>query len=75
MKKLVINLERRTDRKEYFLKNNSLEDVEFITAIDGQTENLSMYPTRKDWVDPFLTLQHFPFLNYLFLRRHAFLML
>ena len=54
MKKLVINLERRTDRKEYFLKNNSLEDVEFITAIDGQTENLSMYPTRKDWVDPFL---------------------
>ncbi len=54
MKKLVINLERRTDRKEYFTENNNLTEVEFLKAVDGQTEDLSMYPTREGWVDPFL---------------------
>ena len=54
MIKLVINLERRTDRKEYFTENNKLSEVKFITAVDGESEDLSMYPTREGWVDPFL---------------------
>ena len=54
MIKLVINLERRTDRKEHFLEKNKLSEVKFITAIDGETEDLSMYPVREGWVDPFL---------------------
>ena len=54
MIKLVINLERRTDRKEYFTEKNNLSEVKFITAVDGESEDLSMYPTREGWVDPFL---------------------
>ena len=33
MIKLVINLERRTDRKEHFLEKNKLSEVKFIKAI------------------------------------------
>ena len=54
MIKLVINLKRRTDRKEYFTEKNKLSEVKFITAVDGESEDLSMYPTREGWVDPFL---------------------
>ena len=54
MKKLVINLERRTDRKEHFIEKNNLTEVEFLKGVDGQTEDLSMYPTREGWIDPFL---------------------
>ena len=53
LKKFVINLERREDRRDHFIENNNLS-VEFITAVDGELEDLSMYPTREGWVDPFL---------------------
>jgi len=57
MKKFVINLERRTDRKEHFIENNKiLEPYEFIKAVDGQND-MSGYKTRPNWIDPF---QHRP---------------
>ena len=54
MRKLVINLPRRTDRKKHFIEKNNLSEVEFIKTVDAQTDDLSMYPTREGWVDPFL---------------------
>ena len=58
MKKLVINLNRRQDRKIHFLEKNSLSDVSWIEAIDGN--DLSIEALRADgldtdrlWRDPF----------------------
>jgi GR25 family glycosyltransferase involved in LPS biosynthesis len=58
MKKLVINLERRSDRKEHFLNNNTLSDVEWVSAIDGegltiQALNSNGVDTNRLWRDPF----------------------
>jgi GR25 family glycosyltransferase involved in LPS biosynthesis len=59
MKKIVINLERRKDRKELFEKNNSfLTDVSFLQAFDGKQlthEKLKKigFDTNKLWRDPF----------------------
>ena len=55
MKKLVINLTHRTDRKELFEKNNkSLKDYKFIEATYGETisylDVLDMgYDVHKSW--------------------------
>jgi len=58
MKKLVINLDRRQDRKIHFLEKNSLSDVSWIKAIDGQSltiENMHQNRIKPDlfWRDPF----------------------
>lgn len=58
MKKLVINLERRADRKEHFLKNNSLSDVEWLPAVDRNDINIDVLnsngvDTNRLWRDPF----------------------
>lgn len=58
MKKLVINLERRSDRKEHFLNNNNLSGVEWVSAIDGegltiQALNSNGVDTNRLWRDPF----------------------
>jgi GR25 family glycosyltransferase involved in LPS biosynthesis len=59
MKKLVINLKRRNDRKEnFFRKNSFLSDVEFIEAVDGREINHQMllnsgFDTNRLWRDPF----------------------
>jgi GR25 family glycosyltransferase involved in LPS biosynthesis len=59
MKKFVINLVRRFDRKENFLlRNSSLGDVQFIEAIDGKeiTHQIlinSGFDTNRLWRDPF----------------------
>ena len=59
MKKFVINLEKRIDRKAHFLRMNSmLGDVEFIEAVDGSTLTLdkllrSGFDTDRMWRDPF----------------------
>ena len=53
MKKFVINLKRRPDRKEHFIKTNTiLTDYTFVDAVDG-AEDLSRYKTRPGWIDPF----------------------
>ena len=59
MKKLVINLERRSDRKDLFIENNkSLTDYEFLEAVDGKEIyyndlfNMGL-DTDKSWRDPF----------------------
>ena len=53
MKKFVINLKRRPDRKEHFIeKNPTLEDYTFVEAVDGN-EDLSEYKTRPGWIDPY----------------------
>ena len=59
MKKIVINIERRTDRKENFLKkNSSLEDIVWCQAFDGKTityEDLEELGASTDlsWRDPY----------------------
>ena len=60
MKKIVLNLERRKDRKETFNKNNidKLSDYEFLKAIDGRDITLpSLYQQGiiplQGWRDPF----------------------
>lgn len=59
MKKFVINLDKRTDRKQFFLSVNSfLQDVEFVSAIDkDKITNQSLAEnnmfTNKTWRDPF----------------------
>ena len=59
MKKIVINLARRSDRKDSFLEKNSfLSDVHFAEAIDGETLDhqklhIAGFDTDRDYVDPF----------------------
>jgi GR25 family glycosyltransferase involved in LPS biosynthesis len=59
MKKIVINIERRTDRKENFLKkNSSLEDIVWCQAFDGKTityQDLEELGASTDlsWRDPY----------------------
>ena len=59
MKKYVINLEKRPDRKEHFLqKNQGLENVEFVTAVDGYEIDGAYlkkhgYKVDQVWRDPF----------------------
>ena len=52
MKKLVISLTRRPDRKAEWQKNNLL-DWEYIEAVDGDAELFKNIRARKDWLDPF----------------------
>ena len=52
MKKLVISLLRRPDRKAEFQKNR-LSDFHFIEAVDGSQEVFRHIKARKGWVDPF----------------------
>jgi GR25 family glycosyltransferase involved in LPS biosynthesis len=58
MKKIIINLKRRTDRKESFLNNNpKLKDFDFLEAFDSknithhQLLNLG-FGTHPFWKDP-----------------------
>ena len=58
MKKYVINLKRREDRRKNFLSVNSHLSVEFIEAVDGQELNHAMliksgFDTNRIWRDPF----------------------
>lgn len=58
MKKLVINLDRRQDRKVHFLEKNSLSDVSWIRAIDGNTLSIDILnadgvDTDRHWRDQF----------------------
>lgn len=54
MKKFVINLKSRPERKQHFIeKNTTLEDYTFVEAVDGLSQDLSEYKTRPGWVDPF----------------------
>ena len=54
MKKFVINLKDRPERKQHFIeKNTTLEDYTFVEAVDGLNQDLSWYKTRPGWVDPF----------------------
>lgn len=52
MKKLVISLLKRADRKVAFQKNNLL-DFEYIQAIDGEANIFRNIEARKGWLDPF----------------------
>jgi GR25 family glycosyltransferase involved in LPS biosynthesis len=59
MKKIVINLKRREDRKQHFLeKNHFLNEVEFLGALDGkQLDRPTLvklgFGTNKSWRDPY----------------------
>ena len=59
MKKYIINLERRQDRKTTFNKTNSfLTDCEFVDAVDGTTLTPEILlqnglSTNRLWRDPF----------------------
>lgn len=59
MKKLVISLLRRSDRKYEFQKNG-LQDFKYIEAIDGDSHLFRRCEARKNWIDPFQNrpLQH-----------------
>ena len=58
MKKFVVNLPSRQDRKEQFIKAHDwLEDYEFIEAVDGFTIShadmiRNEFATRSEWRDP-----------------------
>lgn len=52
MKKLVISLLKRSDRKSAFQRNNLL-DFEYIKAIDGDTNIFRDIRSRDNWIDPF----------------------
>ena len=52
MKKLVISLLRRPDRKSAWQKND-LQDWEYIQAIDGDASLFRNIKGRTDWLDPF----------------------
>ena len=56
MKKLVISLLRRADRKAEFQKNN-LQNFEYLQAIDGESNIFRHIQSRPNWLDPF---QHRP---------------
>lgn len=52
MKKIVISLLRRTDRKREFTKN-PIQDYEFLEAHDGSQEIYRQCRARQNWIDPF----------------------
>lgn len=52
MKKLVISLLRRADRKAEFQRNN-LQNFEYIQAIDGEANIFRHIHARPNWLDPF----------------------
>ena len=52
MKKLVISLLRRADRKAEFQRNN-LQNFEYIQAIDGEANIFRHIGARENWLDPF----------------------
>ena len=52
MKKLVISLLRRTDRKRNFQKNG-LKDYKFIRAVDGKDNIFRDCKSRRGWTNPF----------------------
>ncbi len=52
MKKIVISLLRRSDRKSEWQKNN-LNNFEYIKAIDGNDHLFRNIKAKKNWVDPF----------------------
>jgi len=52
MKKLVISLLKRADRKKEFQRNNLL-DFEYIKAIDGESNIFRDIQARKNWIDPY----------------------
>ncbi len=60
MKKLVVSLKRREDRRQHFIENNpTLDNWEFLDAIDGNLiDNSTLiskgYGTDKSWRDPSL---------------------
>ncbi len=60
MKKLVVSLKHREDRRQHFIENNSsLQNWEFLDAIDGNLiDNSTLiskgYGTNKSWRDPSL---------------------
>ena len=52
MKKVVISLLRRPDRKVAFQKNK-LSDFEYLQAIDGEQQTYRFVRSRDGWLDPF----------------------
>jgi len=52
MKKLVISLLRRTDRKRNFQRNN-LKNYKWIEAVDGKDHIFRDCKGRQDWKNPF----------------------
>jgi len=59
MKKLVLNLERREDRRKHFVENTNLTDWEFFDAIDGNLYDFKRlqaegFSTFKAYRDPIL---------------------
>jgi len=53
MKKLVISLNRRQDRKQLF-KNNKLKNYRYIEAIDyKRTKFYNTIKSKKNWIGPF----------------------
>lgn len=52
MKKVVISLLRRPDRKSAFQRNN-LQDFEYLQAVDGEQEVFRHVKAQCNWVDPF----------------------
>ena len=52
MKKVVISLLRRPDRKVSF-QTNGLSDFEYLEAIDGKQKNFRFVESRKYWHDPY----------------------
>lgn len=52
MKKVVISLLRRPDRKSVFQTNN-LQDFEYLQAVDGEQEVFRHVKAQCNWVDPF----------------------
>ena len=50
MKKLVISLLRRPDRKVSYQKNE-LSDFQYIEAVDGKQELFRNINAREDWLD------------------------
>ncbi len=60
MKKFVLNLSRRKDRRQHFIENTNLKNWEFFDAIDG-----SMYDLRRLQSEGFDTFKNYrdPILN------------
>jgi len=60
MKKLVITLERREDRRKHFLSSNAnLKDYTWLKAVDGADVNMELLRSMNSstalmWRDPFL---------------------
>ena len=52
MKKVVISLLRRPDRKVAF-QANRLDDFEYLEAVDGSQQLFRNIAARPNWIDPF----------------------